>query len=126
MQANGVNAAPATDCGVPAPSDAKGKHRISAELKRLEQEARFLEVKPSFSRPPLSLNSLVKEKSPERKINLLFTSFQSDFEEIAELEKIEKVSASLHEYDLQAHLGTAGSKDLKICQAADAGYSGSN
>ncbi|RZR70576.1 hypothetical protein BHM03_00000573 [Ensete ventricosum] len=79
MQANGVNAAPATDCGVPAPSDAKGKHRISAELKRLEQEARFLEVKPSFSRPPLSLNSLVKEKSPERKINLLFTSFQSDF-----------------------------------------------
>ncbi|THU46896.1 hypothetical protein C4D60_Mb09t09750 [Musa balbisiana] len=43
MQANGVNAAPATDRGAPAPSDAKGKHRISAELKRLEQEARFLE-----------------------------------------------------------------------------------
>ncbi|CAL9135626.1 hypothetical protein MUK42_06366 [Musa troglodytarum] len=65
MQANGVNAAPATDRGAPAPSDAKGKHRISAELKRLEQEARFLE------------------------------------EEIAELEKIEKVSASLHELLLQ-------------------------
>ncbi|CAL9041323.1 unnamed protein product [Musa banksii] len=43
MQANGVNAAPATDRRAPAPSDAKGKHRISAELKRLEQEARFLE-----------------------------------------------------------------------------------
>ncbi|XP_009417106.2 guanine nucleotide-binding protein subunit gamma 1-like [Musa acuminata AAA Group] len=65
MQANGVNAAPATDRGAPAPSDAKGKHRISAELKRLEQEARFLE------------------------------------EEISELEKIEKVSASLHELLLQ-------------------------
>lgn len=30
-------------------SDTRGKHRISAELKRLEQETRFLEVSSVFS-----------------------------------------------------------------------------
>lgn len=43
---------------VPKPAvDTRGKHRISAELKRLEQEARFLEVILLFFGFPLfSLN----------------------------------------------------------------------
>lgn len=30
-------------------ADTRGKHRIQAELKRLEQEARFLEVSDAFT-----------------------------------------------------------------------------
>lgn len=48
MKANGEMAAEASvssDHGrVPVSADTRGKHRILAELKRLEQEARFLEV----------------------------------------------------------------------------------
>ncbi|KAM0936619.1 putative G-protein gamma [Dioscorea sansibarensis] len=57
MQADGKDAAAAERPAV----DTRGKHRISAELKRLEQEARFLE------------------------------------EEMEELEKTEKASASCQE-----------------------------
>lgn len=64
MQANGeaaLAALPADLSRVPVSADTRGKHRILAELKRLEQEARFLE------------------------------------EELEELEKTERVSASLQE-----------------------------
>ncbi|KAH7652278.1 Exonuclease VII small subunit protein [Dioscorea alata] len=62
MQAERKAAAAAATAAVPKPVvDTRGKHRISAELKRLEQEARFLE------------------------------------EEMEELEKTEKASASCQE-----------------------------
>jgi len=44
MQANGEAAASGDDHRVPFSADTRGKHRILAELKRLEQEARFLEA----------------------------------------------------------------------------------
>ncbi|WOL15266.1 guanine nucleotide-binding protein subunit gamma 1-like [Canna indica] len=43
MQSNRVDAATEIDYKAPDTSDTRGRHRISAELKRLEQEARFLE-----------------------------------------------------------------------------------
>ncbi|CAL9144029.1 unnamed protein product [Musa hybrid cultivar] len=43
MQANRAEAAPVIGRSAPAPSDTRGKHRISAEVKRLEQESRSLE-----------------------------------------------------------------------------------
>ncbi|XP_020679966.1 guanine nucleotide-binding protein subunit gamma 1 [Dendrobium catenatum] len=68
MKANGEGrtvalstAVAASDMNPPGSADARGKHRILAELKHLEQEARFLE------------------------------------EEVEELERTEKVSASLQE-----------------------------
>ncbi|XP_008786059.2 guanine nucleotide-binding protein subunit gamma 1-like [Phoenix dactylifera] len=42
MQANGLEAS-SIDHKPPPPADNRGKHRILAELKRLDQEARFLE-----------------------------------------------------------------------------------
>ncbi|KAG1347702.1 guanine nucleotide-binding protein subunit gamma 1 [Cocos nucifera] len=64
MQANGVEAS-CIDHKPPPPADTRGKHRILAELKRLDQEARFLE------------------------------------EELEELEKTERVSATLQELLLE-------------------------
>ncbi|KAF3325138.1 Guanine nucleotide-binding protein subunit gamma 1 [Carex littledalei] len=46
MEANGEEATSSVDrgnAGWDPQSDTRGKHRISVELKRLEQEARFLE-----------------------------------------------------------------------------------
>ncbi|KAI0497737.1 hypothetical protein KFK09_020971 [Dendrobium nobile] len=51
MKANGEGrtvalstAVVASDMNPPGSADARGKHRILAELKHLEQEARFLEI----------------------------------------------------------------------------------
>lgn len=53
MEANGEEEAASSldraNAGWDPQSDNRGKHRISVELKRLEQEARFLEVYFSFS-----------------------------------------------------------------------------
>lgn len=52
MQANGEETkvvlltAVTMDVNPPASADTRGKHRILAELKHLEQETRFLEVAP--------------------------------------------------------------------------------
>lgn len=57
MQANGeaaVATAGGGDYTVPVSADTRGKHRILAELKRWEQEARFLEVFFHFFPPRFS------------------------------------------------------------------------
>lgn len=46
MQANGAEVGAMIDHRAPLLADTKGKHRIMAEVKRLEQEDRFLEVRP--------------------------------------------------------------------------------
>lgn len=43
-------------------ADLRGRHRIQAELKKLEQEARFLEVCAPVSPPPM--NSLPASSIP--------------------------------------------------------------
>lgn len=51
MKTNEAEPIAAIDRRVPTLSDTRGKHWILAEVKRLEQEARFLEVNrtsPSF------------------------------------------------------------------------------
>lgn len=56
MQANRAEATPVIGRSAPAPSDTRGKHRISAEVKRLEQESRSLEVNSLSLAPSLPLS----------------------------------------------------------------------
>lgn len=56
MQANRAEAARVIGRSAPSPSDTRGKHRISAEVKRLEQESRSLEVNSLSLAPSLPLS----------------------------------------------------------------------
>ncbi|KAG6516958.1 hypothetical protein ZIOFF_020334 [Zingiber officinale] len=92
MQTNEAEPISAIDRRVPTLSDTRGKHWILAEVKRLEQEARFLET------------------------------LSSDFEqkELEELDKMDKVSASLPE--TAGHINSSwdrwfeGPQDVKRCR----------
>ncbi|KAK2986071.1 hypothetical protein RJ640_011512 [Escallonia rubra] len=64
-------------------ADTRGKHRVTAELKRLEQEARFLEYVLSLTKHTL--------------LSILNFIFFLTQEELEQLEKMEAASAACKE-----------------------------
>ncbi|CAL5337588.1 unnamed protein product [Camellia sinensis] len=132
---------------VAAATDTRGKHRISAELKRLEQEIRSLEqatkVAYFVKRVPLYVwmqstewnGGLGFERKPDMGNDELCIKLV--LEELEQLEKIEKASAACKNADYcgyktrpitskqlaqQTLPGIGGLKDPKIRRVADAGY----
>ncbi|CAM0875793.1 unnamed protein product [Alopecurus aequalis] len=74
--------------------DMRGRHRIQAELKKLEQEARFLEHFQIATRKNMVMQPLAEYEGHEKlKIFLLYEQ-----DELEELDKTDKVSAALQEF----------------------------
>ncbi|CAL5395385.1 unnamed protein product [Camellia sinensis] len=117
---------------VAAATDTRGKHRISAELKRLEQEIRSLEL---WMQSTEWNEGLGFERKPDMGNDELCIKLV--LEELEQLEKIEKASAACKDADYcgyktrpitskqlaqQTLPGIGGLKDPKIRRVADAGY----
>ncbi|KAF3781931.1 Guanine nucleotide-binding protein subunit gamma 2 [Nymphaea thermarum] len=88
-------------------ADARGKHRIQAELKRLEQEARFLEKEME----ELDKTDRVSIACQEYVSFVLFSHVHLQFSYLLK-----------QQLDQLTQLGTVGLKGPKIHKVADAGY----
>ncbi|CAM0875794.1 unnamed protein product [Alopecurus aequalis] len=96
--------------------DMRGRHRIQAELKKLEQEARFLEHFQIATRKNMVMQPLAEYEGHEKlKIFLLYEQ-----DELEELDKTDKVSAALQETTGAAYQSWdrwfEGPQDLRTCK----------